>query len=168
MKKRVLLGLILIQLSICASARGLKKVSGSLEILKEKADVTMTLNLEDATWEEDETFEEYCEDEYQERVQLLNKSWKSCFKKHSTGLTPSDDAPKYSAKLTITNFEQKQGSNWGRMRIALYGTMTISELSSGNDVLVMKLDGFCGSSDYNQNDRLVKAVDELCEKLFDL
>lgn len=54
--KKFILGLILIQLSICASARGLKKVSGSLEILKEKADVAMTLNLEDATWEEDETF----------------------------------------------------------------------------------------------------------------
>lgn len=148
----------------------LKVKSGDEDVFNDKKSTAIyTVDLKGATWEEEETFEAYSGDEYAKRVEIISQAWKN-EAGEELNLKAVDSDARYTVCLRIDNFEQKQAltSTWGRMYIRIYGTITVTDNTTGEAVCVITVDGSGGDPDYVQNDRFPKTIKELVENIDDL
>ncbi len=151
------------------AARDVRVKSGDVNVLKEKVAVVCVLDIEGATWEDDESFKEHCDEDYDLRVKLLNESWPQFFAQYSEGPVVSPDAPKYKVVFKITKFEKSIAkSMWGKIGVEFYGEISFIDFATGQPALVVTIDGKEGKYDYVENDRYPKTMEAVCESLFGL
>ena len=165
--KKILLVCAFAMVSIMSFAGGLKTKSGDIAVLKEAANATFELNIDGATWEKKEDFKTWCEEDYDVRVKSMQETFPTSFNKYTSGLKIADQSPKYKVVLTINNFERKQGMGlWGSCYITISGTLDIQDAATGSTVLSVEVKNQGGDTDFVENDRFPKTIDELCKKLF--
>lgn len=151
------------------AGKDVKVKSGDVSVLAQKAAVQCVVELEGATWEEDESFKDHCGEDYDLRVKLIRDSWPTFFAQYSKGLYVSDDAPAYKAVLKLTKFEKSLfKSQWGKIGVEFYGEIEIIDNATGQAVLVIALNGKAGKPDYVENDRYPKTMKAVCDDMFDL
>ncbi len=170
MRKIVALLVLWVTTAVAAcAARDVRLKSGDINVLKEKVAVECVIDVEGATWEDDEPFKEHCGEDYDLRIKLLNESWPKYFAQYSKGPVVSGDAPKYKVVFKITKFEKSIGkSSWGKIGVEFYGEISFVDLSTGLPVLVVTIDGEEGKYDYVENDRYPKAMESVCKSMFKL
>ena len=143
--------------------------SGDVNVLKEKVAVVCQVDLEGATWEEDETFKQHCGEDYDLRVKLINESWPKFFAQYSEGPVVAAENPKYNVVFKLTNLDNSIAkSMWGKIGVELSGEISFIDVATGQAALVITVDGENGKYDYVENDRYPKAVEAVCESMFDL
>ena len=169
---KILLSLVFFLSAVSAFAgKDVKVKSGDIHVLEQKVAFQCVVDLDGATWEEDETFKEHCGEDYDLRVNIIKETWPKFFAKYSEGPVVSDENPVYKAVFKLTNLEkhlQKRRSWYGQLGVEFYGEVDIVEIASGRTVLIIAVDGKSGQHDYVENDRYAKTMDAMCEDIFDL
>ena len=168
MKRLLITAVLLLTAASLFAAKPLKVNKGSLDVLREDATATWSIDLSQATFEKKQAFEAWCEGEYQTRVQLINDAFFASFNKYSKGLTlvNEGEAP-YKLTFKISNFERKQGPGmWGSMFIRVFGVIEIEDCASGETVCEIEVNGVKGDTDFVENDRFPKTMDWLCRDIF--
>lgn len=173
MNKIILSIVFLLVASVSAFAgKDVKVKSGDKKVLKQEAVFQCVVELDGATWEEDESFKTHCGNEYEQRVKTLQEFWPKFFAKYSKGPVVSDEAPVYKAVLRLTNFEKSifyaEVGKKGKIGLEFYGEVEIIEIATGRSVLTLKIESKTGPYDYFENGRCIKTMDALCEDIFDL
>lgn len=167
--KKLLLFLLVSFLSVNVFAVKNKVVvkSGDLSVLKETANAILEMDYNGTTWEEDDDYKEWSGKDYDERVRLSESSFTRKFNATSNGLKINSENAKYKIVFKVTNLEQHNGrSTWGRMNMAITGTIDVIDIVTGKSVLTLDLIQARGSADYTMTDRINKAFGDLAERLF--
>ena len=168
MKRLLITAVLLLTAASLFAAKPLKVTKGSLDVLREDATATWSIDLSQATFEKKQAFEAWCEGEYQTRVQLINDAFFASFNKYSKGLTlvNEGEAP-YKLTFKVSDFERKQGPGmWGSMFIRVFGVIEIEDCASGETVCEIEVNGVKGDTDFVENDRFPKTMDWLCRDIF--
>ena len=168
MKRLLITAVLLLTTASLFAAKPLKVNKGSLDVLRQDATATWSIDLSKATFEKSQSFEAWCEGDYQTRVQSMNDTFFESFNKYSKGLklVNAGEAP-YQLVFTVSNFERKQGPGmWGSMFVRVFGTMDIIDCASGETVCQIEVNGVKGDTDFVENDRFPKTMDWLCRDLF--
>ena len=168
MKRLLITAALLLTAASLFAAKPLKVSKGSLDVLREDATATWSIDLSQATFEKKQAFEAWCEGEYQTRVQLINDAFFASFNKYSKGLTlvNEGEAP-YKLTFKVSDFERKQGPGmWGSMFIRVFGVIEIEDCASGETVCEIEVNGVKGDTDFVENDRFPKTMDWLCRDIF--
>ena len=168
MKRLLLTAVLLLTAASLFAAKPLKVNKGSLDVLREDATATWSIDLSQATFEKKQAFEAWCEGEYQTRVQLINDAFFASFNKYSKGLklVNEGEAP-YKLTFKVSDFDRKQGPGmWGSMFIRVFGVIEIVDCASGETVCEIEVNGVKGDTDFVENDRFPKTMDWLCRDIF--
>ena len=170
MKRLLTTTLLLLAAASLFAAKPLKVSKGSLDVVRQDATATWTIDLSQATFEKKQSFEAWCESDYQTRVQSMNDTFFESFNNYSKGLKLVNEEPApYKLVFTVSDFEQKQGPGmWGSMFIRVSGVIDIVDCSSGETVCELEVNGVKGDTDFVQNDRFPKTMDWLCRDIFKL
>ena len=168
MKRLLTTALLLFTAASLFAAKPLKVSKGSLDVLRQDATATWSIDLSNATFEKKQSFEAWCEDDYQTRVQLLNDSFFEYFNKYSKGLQlVNEGSAPYNLTFKISNFERKQGPGmWGSMFMRVSGVIEIVDCESEETVCEIEVNGVRGDTDFVENDRFPKVMEWLCRDIF--
>lgn len=168
MKRLLTTALLLFTAASLFAAKPLKVNKGSLDVLRQDATATWSIDLSKATFEQKQSFEVWCEDDYQTRVQGMNDAFFTAFNKYSKGLQlVNEGSAPYNLVLKVSNFDRKQGPGmWGSMFIRVFGVIEIVDNASGETVCEIEVNGVRGDTDFVENDRFPKTMDWLCRDLF--
>ena len=178
MKKLLLVSALLLAAVSAFAAKPMKVSKGSLSVLKEDASATWTIDLSDAQFvnngvfakERKGDFKTWCEDDYDERVRLMDEEFYRAFNYYSDGLklVKEGEAP-YQVILKVYTFERSQGPGvMGSCYISIYGILSVVDTATGEVVLEIKLDNVKGDTDFVETDRFPKTINWLCRDLFKL
>ncbi len=169
MKKIVLVALALIASTLLFAAKPLKVTQGSLDILRQDATASWTIDLSEATFEKDQAFKAWSGEDYETRVESMNEAFFESFNKYSKGLKLTDGQAPYKLVFRVNDFVRKQGPGmWGSMFITVSGTIDIVDAGSGEVLCRLDVDGVRGDTDFVENDRFPKTMDWLCRDIFKL
>ncbi len=174
--KRILLASALLLFSISLfAAKPLKVTKGSLDILKEEATATWTIDLSDSQFvnngifakENKGDFQTWCGDTYEERVQMMNECFFDSFAIYSPGLelVKESEAP-YKMILKVDTFEKAQGSGpLGFCYISIYGTFSVLDAATGEKLLEVKVTNLKGEEDLDETVRFPTVMKRFCRDL---
>ena len=170
MKRLLITAILLLTAASLFAAKPLKVSKGSLDVLREDATATWSIDLSQAAFEKKQSFEAWCEGDYQTRVQLINDSFFESFNKYSKGLKlVNEGTAPYALTFRVSNFERKQGPGmWGSMFMRVFGTVEVTDCASGETVCEIEVNGVKGDTDFVENDRFPKTMDTLCKEIFKL
>lgn len=165
--KRICITFVLFTICIAVNARsGLQLKSGSASFLRQNETAVIELDWSKATWEKYTPIKEYCENEYEKRLNLSEIGFVRGFNQNSKGLIiTSGEGAKYKIVVHIEDFFQKSGGGWGRSYIILFGVIEVFDISSGNSVATVIIKGSSGDADFVQNDRFAKSFEQLGKML---
>lgn len=167
--KRILLTTLFVFTAVSLfAAKPLKVTKGSLDVLRQDATATWSIDLSQATFEKKQSFEESCEEDYQAIVQSINDTFFASFNQYSKGLklVNEEEAP-YQLVFNVKDFERKQGPGlWGSMYIRVFGVIDIVDCASGETVCELEVNGVKGDTDFAECDRYPKTMDWLCRDIF--
>ncbi len=156
--KKVFLIVCLSVLCVALSAK-VKITSGSAAFLKEEATAVLVMDYSEATWEDDQSYQSWCGEDYEQRVELSYSSVALGFNKNSDNLKirQQDSATaRYRITIKVETMEQKMGGGWGRFYTMCTGTLTVVDISTGAVVCTAQIKREDGDTDYVPNDRLAK------------
>ena len=161
MKNLVLL--IIMLLFYLTSFADIDVTSGSSDFLNEKATAIVVFDYSEATWQEEAYYEQWCGNEFVNRVKLGYGSFILGFNNESSKLKiqQDDSSAKYRIIVKITALEEEHGAVlkgglWGRYYILCSGTIIVEEIASGEVVCTAKIDDEEGERDLVIDDRLAK------------
>lgn len=170
MKRITLTAVLLLSAITVLTAKPLKVTKGDLSVLKEDATATWKIDLSDAVFEKAGDFKEWCEDEYETRVKLMDEAFFASFNDNSQGLKLVNEgkAP-YKLIFKVKKFERKQGPGlWGSCYIRVFGTLSIINTETEETALELEVDGVKGDTDFVETDRFPKTMDWLARDIFKL
>lgn len=163
MKK--VLTLLLLAVSICASAANLKTVNGNASVLKTQGSATFECNFSSTTWEKKEDFKTWCGKDYDERVKIMTNAFIDSFNKNSKGLkiATSDTNAAYKIVFDVVNMERHQAGfgTWGQGTFFATGTLKVVEVQTGNVVCEIAVSKFGAGADYTYSDGMRKCYNGL-------
>ena len=168
MKRLFTTAILLLTAASLFAAKPLKVSKGSLDVLRQDATATWTIDLSQATFEKDQTFEASYEGDYPALVQSINDTFFASFNKYSKGLKlVGEETAPYQLVFKVKDFERKQGPGmWGSMFIRVYGIIDIVDCASGETVCEIEVNGVKGDTDFAESDRYPKTMDWLCRDIF--
>jgi len=178
MRKFLLISALMLATVPMFAAKPFKVTKGSLDVLKQEATATYTIDLSEAQFvnngvfakENKGDFKTWCEGDYDERVQLMNDEFFKAFNQYSNGLklVSEGDTP-YKVILKVDTFERAQGPGvMGSCYISIYGTLSVIDTASGDTALEVKVNNVKGDTDFNETDRFPKTMNWFCRDLFKL
>ncbi len=178
MKRLLLVSALLLASVSLFAAKPLKVTKGSLDVFKQDATATWTIDVSEAKFvnngvfakENKGDFKTWCEDDYDERVRLMNEAFFDSFNAKSPGLklVNDGDAP-YKVNLKIDTFERSQGPGvMGSCYISIYGTLSVIDTASGDTALEIQVNNVKGDTDFVETDRFPKTMQWFCRDLFKL
>ena len=178
MKKIILVSAFLLASVSLFAAKPLKVTKGSMDVFKQDAMATWTIDLSEAQFvnngvfakENKGDFKTWCEGDYDERVRLMNEAFFDAFNMYTTGmeLVKEGDAP-YQVVLKVDKFERSQGPGvWGSCYISIYGTLNVIDNATGEQILEVAVNNVKGDTDFVENDRFPKTMNWFCRDLFKL
>lgn len=137
--------------------------SGSSNFLNEATTAVVVFDYSNATWQKEAYYEQWCGNDFANRVQLGYGSFILGFNNESSKLKikQEDSAAKYRITVKIHQLEENKGAIlkgglWGRYYIQCSGTIIVEEIASGEVVCIAKIDDEEGERDLVINDRLAK------------
>ena len=140
-------------------------------IVAEQVYACVEFDYSETTWEEGESYKEFCGETYEPRVKSSVADFIDAFNSATHGLkmtTEQDDA-KYKFVFHIDNIERKQGMTmWGRFFSRVYGNIEVIDLQTEAVVCKIEVDGHRGGDDFVPEDRLAKCFRALAENLLDM
>lgn len=178
MKRFLLVSALLLASVSLFAAKPFKVTNGSLDVLKQDATATWSIDLSEAQFvnngvfakENKGDFKTWCEDDYDERVRLMNEAFFEAFNQYSKGLklVNEGDAP-YKVVLKVNTFERSQGPGvMGSCYISIYGTFTVVDTATGETALEVEVNNVKGDTDFVETDRFPKTMNWFCRDLFKL
>jgi len=178
MKKLLLVSALLLASVSLFAAKPLKVTKGSLDVFKQDATATWTIDVSEAKFvnngvfakENKGDFKTWCEEDYDERVRLMNEAFFDSFNAKSPGLklVNDGDAP-YKVILKIDTFERSQGPGvMGSCYISIYGTLSVNDAATGDTALEIQVHNVKGDTDFVETDRFPKTMQWFCRDLFKL
>lgn len=140
----------------------LKTTNGDASIVRNPdATAFVEINLEGCRWEKKEDYKAWCGNDYDARSgAAVVAGFTSGFNDKTKGMkiVPTKNNAKYSIVFNVVNMQRKQGMGmWGSCFIKLYGTIIVTDLSTGEKVATIEVDGQNGDTDFVETDRIVKA-----------
>lgn len=172
MKKVLMIAAIIFNCSLLGAAPALKVKSGKwVQVRSEEALAQVVFDYSKAMWEEDKTYESFCGETYEPRVEASINDFINSYNEGTTALkmTHNQENAKYKLVFHIDNLERKQGmSMWGRFYIRVYGTIEVIEVATNAAICEIVVKGHAGGDDFVPEDRLSKCFKSLAEKLLKL
>ncbi|MBO6095939.1 MAG: hypothetical protein J6P56_01320 [Bacteroidales bacterium] len=175
--KRILLvsALLLASVSLFA-AKPFKVTKGNLNVFKADTTATWVIDLSESQFvnngifakENKGDFKTWCEDDYDERVRLMDEAFFDAFNIYSPGmqLVKEGDAP-YKVILKVNTFERSQGPGvMGSCYISIYGTLTVLDAATGETAVEVQVNNVKGDTDFVETDRFPKTMKWFCRDLF--
>ena len=160
--KNLVLSIIMLLFYLTAFA-DIDVTSGSSDFLDEEVTAIVVFDYSKATWQEEVYYEQWCGNDFANRVKLGYGSFILGFNNESSKLKiqQEDSSAKYRIIVKINVFEEKHGAAlkgglWGRYYIQCSGTILVEEIASGEVVCTAKIDDEEGERDLVINDRLAK------------
>lgn len=178
MKRLLLVSALLLASVSLFAAKPLKVTKGSMDVFKQDATATWNIDLSQAVFvnngifakENKGDFKTWCEEDYDERVRLMNEAFFDAFNMYTTGmeLVKEEKAP-YQVILKVDKFERAQGPGvMGSCYISVFGTLSLIDNASGESVLEVAVNNVKGDTDFVETDRFPKTMTWLCRDLFKL
>lgn len=161
MKKLLLLFSALLVCTVI-SAKGLKVSNGSTSFLKEDATFSVVFDFTKTSWEKDESFKEWCGNDFDERVKIMTYAFQKVVATWSK--LKGSDNPRYIITIVPTNFKRKQnGFAWGSYHIRMDGTITVTDTQTQKVVCTVNVDNVGGSNSFDENSRLENCIKDMAE-----
>lgn len=137
--------------------------SGSSDFLSEEVTAIVVFDYSEATWQEETYYEQWCGNDFVNRVKLGYGSFILGFNNESSKLKIKQEDPsaKYRITVKINKLEENHGAVlkgglWGRFYIQCFGTIIVEEITSGEVVCTAIIDEEEGERDLVIDDRLAK------------
>lgn len=169
--KKFLMSALAIMLSCIVAMAGspLKVESGSLKPLKnESGKIFVKFDFKGATYDKKKPLE----NEYPNLQSLMKISWEefsTTFDKKCDrySLTEKKDAADYQMTIKVTNMDKYyRAFGWTNGYVTkIWGTATITDLKSGEEIVVLEIDECDGGCNYNTDRSLVDAYEKLGQEL---
>ncbi len=166
------IGLVLASLWMVAAMGYAKKsmtvTSGDIcSLLRADTTVAVMFDYSHTRWEQEESYKDYCGDDYQVRVDNSLTTFVEAFNRTGKSLRATESGmAAYRMVVVVDNLEQKQGMvMWGRMYIRLTGSIQVFDVATGEQVLSVAVQNLAGDIDFVPNDRLNKCFDKLATQL---
>lgn len=160
--KRFVFTVIVLMFCMTTMAK-VKITSGNCSFLQEKTTAIVVFDYSEASWEETETYEQWCGEDYAERVKLGYDAFILGFNSESSKLKikKEDSLAKYRITIKISTMEQRPSGMWGRFYALCSGTITVEDIVSGEIVCTAEFKREDGTEDFVPNDRLAKCFNAL-------
>lgn len=160
--KRVIFAIIAVFAIMGTQAADLKLTSGKTAALKDNASAVFVLDLTGTRWEEDNDFKEWCGKDYQIRIDKATNGFINGFNDSSKHLKISSDSDaRYTIRIKVDNFVQRCPGI--PCYIKIYGTLSIIDNGTGEELCKIQIDGISGRSDYSPDDRFRRSFDKLAK-----
>ena len=158
-----ILSTVLLSILYITTYADIKTTSGNWGFLNEETTAIIVFDYSNATWEEVTIYEQWCGNDYANRVKLSYGSFILGFNNESPKLIINQEAPsaKYRITVKVNELEEKSGSVlkgglWGRSYIQCSGTIIVEEIVSGKVICTAVIDEEEGEQDLVIDDRLAK------------
>ena len=165
-----ILSTIILSLLCITTYADIKTISGNWSFLNENTTAVVVFDYSDATWQEESYYEQWCGDDFANRVKLGYGSFILGFNNENSKLKikQEDSSAKYRIIVKIKALEERHGAVlkgglWGRYYIQCSGTIIVEEITSGEVVCTAKIDEEEGERDLVIDDRLAKCFYALGE-----
>ena len=166
MKKAITVLALLFVSTLTFAGKPLKVSSGSLDFLKEGAVAKLEMDYSNTTWERKKSYEVFCEDAYNDRVEQSAVAVMTGFNNASRQLkiTDSQEDAKYTITVHVADLERKM---WdiAELYIRVVGTITVVDNETGEEVCVIEIDKLKGNASYVPDARLFSCFQTLGMKL---
>lgn len=168
MKKIVFFVLITAFAMVSFAKSDLKVKSGSIAFTKEQVKVCVQFDFSGARWDKDDDFKTWCGDDYETRLKIAKNSFIKGFNDKSKGAVVGDskDGAKYRMVIKIDNMDWRQSMGmWGQMYVLCWGSIEVIDMTNGQSVCTIEIDGANGAGDFVPNDRFAKCFETVGETL---
>ena len=163
-----ILSTIILSLLCITTYADINTISGNWSFLNEETTAIVAFDYSEATWEDESYYEQWCGDDFEQRVQLGYGSFILGFNNESSKLKikQEDSSAKYRITVKINKLEESHGSLmkgglWGRYYISCFGTIIVEEISTGEVVCTAIIEDEEGEQDLMIEDRLAKCFNAL-------
>ena len=163
-----ILSTIILSLLCITTYADIETVSGNWSFLNEETTAIVVFDYSDATWGDEVYYEQWCGNDYANRVKLGYGAFILGFNNESSKLKiqQEDSSAKYRIIVKINALEEKHGAIlkgglWGRFYIQCSGTIIVEEITSGEVVCTARIDDEEGERDLVIDDRLAKCFNAL-------
>ncbi len=168
--KRFFLSLTVILVTcLNCMAGGVKVKEGKSAFLKEKVNAIIEFDFSKTTWEEEENFKTWCGDQYEKRINAIQKSFWESFNDNSKGLKliESENEAKYKVIIEVIDLERHQAftGSWGQGKFSTTASIKVFEISSNELICEIYADGFGSGKDYDYADGLGKCYKGLAKTI---
>ena len=166
--KKIMFVTLAVLLSVSAMAK-VKVKSGSAACMKEDATAVIEFDYSEATYDEDESYQSWCGEDFEERVNLSIEEFVGAFNKNSKGLqiNNEDTNAKYRivVKIGDCDMTRDMGCSWGEMKFKCSAMVTIVEIATNEVVCTIEVDEEEGLCDYVPNDRIASCFRSIAREL---
>ena len=166
--RKTITTLFAVFLSLTAMAK-VKVTSGSTACLKENATAIVEFDYSEATFDKEQSYESWCGEDYEERVNLSKEEFIRSFNKKSKGLQINNDSSdaKYRIIVKVGNCDQNMGMSctWGQMQFKCSGIITIVEIATNEIICTVDVNEVKGGCDYTPLDRITECFGSIGKEL---
>ena len=165
--KRYVLFLFAVLLTITVNAASpLKVISGTTSFLNADAGACIEFDFSNSTWEKDETLKQHFQDEYDELINTSQSTFIDAFNSSNNKLkiVGKEEKPQYKIVIKFENLHATVGA-FGRKYVRVWGTATVTDLSSNEEVCLIKITKLTGAEDYFTKEATWKSFKKFGEVL---
>lgn len=166
MKKAITIIALLVISTLTFAGKPLKVLSGDIGFLKEDAVAKVEMDYSQATWEKRSSYETFCGEEYEERVEQSKVAFISGFNSTSKTFKVADTEQdtKYTMVVHV-NYLERKVFDIAEFYIRINGTISVVNNETGEEVCQIEINKLAGSASYVPNVRLYSCFQTLGNKL---
>lgn len=165
--KKLFLFLITAFIAVTVNAASpLKIVFGTTSFLRTGTNAYVEMDFSNATWEKEETLKQHFQNEYDELINTSQSTFINAFNSSSNQLkfVGKEEKPQYKIVIKFDNLHATVGGFY-RKYVRVWGTATIIDLSSNEEVCIIKITKLDGDGDYVTKEATWKSFKKLGELL---
>lgn len=165
--KKIFVAFVVMLMSTTLFAREVKILSGSADYATADAKVYVEVDFSKARWEKEQSFEAFCGEDFQTRVELCTATFKDALQKYykKSQVVEEQDGATHKMVFHVIEMERKMGGEFGQFYINVSGLIDVVDLSTGETVCTIEIKRLSGRPDYVPNDRLAKCFNALGKKV---
>ena len=166
MKKFVTIMALLVISTLTFAGKPLKVKTGDTNFLKETVTAKVQMDYSNTTWEKKRSYETFCGDEYEDRMEQSEVAFIKGFNSVSKTLKLSntEEEAKYTITVHVLDLERKV-FDIAEFYIRIVGTITVVDNETGEEVCTIEIDKLKGDASYVPNSRLYSCFQTLGMKL---
>ena len=167
MKKALFIVLMTLLCQTMFAQVKIKTLEGSPAVLKEHATSVIDFDFSLTTWDEGQTFQRWCGDEYEDRIEIAKSAFIIAFNKNSNGLKIDNEKEdsKYRIIFEVHNIDQKAAGYPGQLSMRCYGLVHVKNIATEENLCTIRIYKLDGDPDCTTDDRLAKCFKEVGKKV---